>query len=185
MTEPTEQASPLWAWRHPRPEGVAGRCIGRTDVIVPARRAKRLARCIQQAARRHGLPRVVHTSPLQRCALVGRYLRRWGWLHVQDPALLELDFGGWDGRFWEAIGQADIDQWCQSFACHAPGDGEALQTLLQRAARWVPSHQGACVLVGHSGWMLARRWAHEHTHAPAQASDWPTAPPYGALWRLP
>jgi alpha-ribazole phosphatase len=194
MTEPFVQEGPLWAWRHPRPEGVSGRCIGRTDVQVPARRAKRLARRIQKAARRHGLPRVVHTSPLQRCALVGRYLRRWGWVHVQDAALLELDFGTWDGRFWEAIGQADIDQWCGAFASHAPGGGEALQALLQRASVWAPAlwapfpadHQRACVLVGHAGWMLARRWTHEHAdQAPAQASDWPMAPAYGTLWRLP
>jgi alpha-ribazole phosphatase len=203
MTDLVVQAGegPLWAWRHPRPEGVSGRCIGRTDVPVPARRAKRLARRIQKTARRHGLPRVVHTSPLQRCALVGRYLRRWGWVHVQDTALLELDFGSWDGRCWATIEQSDIDQWCGAFASHAPGGGEALQAMLHRAAKWTANrtatctanrapapadHQSACVLVGHAGWMLARRWAHEHADlAPAQASDWPMAPPYGTLWRLP
>jgi alpha-ribazole phosphatase len=183
MSDPTGSAV-LWAWRHPRPVGVAGRCIGRTDVHVPARRAKRLARRIQKAARRHGLSRVVHTSPLQRCAQVGRYLRRWGWTHVQSLALLELDFGSWDGAAWSDIPQADIDAWCQAFATHAPGGGEALQTLLTRAAQWTPACHKA-VLVGHAGWMLARRWTHEHQQPPNQAADWPVPPPYGALWHLP
>lgn len=179
----------LWAWRHPQPSDAQGRCIGRTDVKVPARRAKRLARRIQKTARHHGLPRVVHTSPLQRCALVGRYLRRWGWRHVQDPALLELDFGTWDGQRWPDIQKADIDAWCDEFAAHAPGGGEALQSLLTRARAWVPTSQARAqedaVIVGHAGWMLARRWVHEHALAPCRADQWPAAPPYGALWRLP
>ncbi len=182
-----DRASPLdlWAWRHPKPEQVVGRCIGRTDVTVSPRRAKRLARRIQKTARRHGLAQVVHTSPLQRCALVGRYLRRWGWKHVRDKALLELDFGAWDGRPWRDIPQAQVDQWCQAFATHAPGGGEALQSLLDRAAAWTPVCDQA-VLVAHAGWMLARRWVHEHPQAPPQqAAEWPASPAYGALWRLP
>lgn len=185
MIAPQAPPTSVWAWRHPRPERVAGRCIGRTDVTVPARRAKRLARRIQQAARRHGLAKVVHTSPLQRCALVGQYLRRWGWTHVRDPALLELDFGTWDGLPWSGIPQAHVDQWCDAFATHAPGGGEALQSLLARAADWKPSIDQA-VLVGHAGWMLARRWAHQHPQqAPQQAAQWPAPPAYGTLWRLP
>jgi len=179
----------LWTWRHPQPLDVRGRCIGRTDVPVPARRAKRLARRIQKAARRHGLARVVHTSSLQRCALVGRYLRRWGWHHVRDAALLELDFGTWDGRPWQDIPQAEIDAWCEHFATHTPGGGEALQALLTRASAWVPTCQAEgqenAVVVGHAGWMLARRWAHEHDQAPSRANQWPAAPAYGALWQLP
>lgn len=183
----------LWAWRHPQPPDARGRCIGRTDVPVPARRAKRLARRIQKAARRHGLPRVVHTSPLQRCASVGRCLRRWGWTHVRDPGLLELDFGTWDGQPWQDIAQADIDAWCDHFATHTPGGGEALQSLLDRARAWEPTslepgqqcgHEHA-VVVGHAGWMLARRWAHEHAYAPSRADQWPTPPAYGTLWHLP
>jgi alpha-ribazole phosphatase len=124
---------------------------------------------------------------MQRCALVGRYLRRWGWVHVRDPALLELNFGTWDGQPWHTIAQADVDRWCEAFATHAPGGGETLQSLLDRAAAWQPkaaSSQGA-VMVAHAGWMLARRWAHEHEQAPQQAAQWPASPPYGTLWCLP
>ena len=176
---------PMWVWRHPKPDDVAGRCVGQTDVKVPARKAKRLARRIQNAARRHGLARTVHTSPLQRCAAVGQCLRRWGWTHVQDPALLELDFGTWDGHPWHTIAQSDVDQWCQAFAAHAPGGGECLQALLDRAAAWALPADKAVIVVGHAGWMLARRWVHQHPQPPPQAADWPAAPPYGRLWRLP
>lgn len=174
----------LWAWRHPRPVGVAGRCIGRTDVPVDPRRAKRLARRIQAAARRHGLPRVVCSSPLRRCADVARWLRRWGWVWHRDAALLEMDFGRWDGLPWSQIGATPVDAWCADFAQHAPGGGEALATLLVRAAAWTPPAGAApAVVVAHAGWMLARRWAASGGGAP-QAAEWPAAPAYGACWVL-
>ena len=61
----------LYAWRHPRAIGAEGRCIGRTDLHVDPRRAKRLAHRIRALARRQRLPRIVITSPLQRSRAVG------------------------------------------------------------------------------------------------------------------
>ncbi|HEX2010082.1 MAG TPA: histidine phosphatase family protein [Roseateles sp.] len=177
MSEPLQ----LWAWRHPRPEGAAGRCVGASsDLPVHWRRAKRLARHIQATARRQGLPHCIHTSPLARCRDVGSWLRRWGWRHVVDRALLELDFGAWDGKTWPAIGQAAVDAWCADFAAHRPGGGESLQDLLRRARGW-QTGGGPALLVTHGGWVLARGWAGA---APSRAADWPAAPRYGELRRL-
>ena len=68
----------LWVWRHPRSQGAAGRRIGRSELPVDSRRARRLTQRIRQTARRHSLPHRVWTSPLQRSAAVGRWLRHWG-----------------------------------------------------------------------------------------------------------
>ena len=157
-----------------------------TDLAVDARRAKRLARRIQQAARRHALPRVVHTSPLQRGAAVGRWLRRWGWVHVIDPALLEMNFGKWEGHLWADIPHHEIDAWCAAFTSLAPGGAETLAALLDRAARWLPPApmRPVAVVVGHAGWMLARRWRHEHGDRLPSAAEWPMPPAHGALWML-
>lgn len=178
-------AAEVWAWRHPRPEGAAGRCIGRTDLRLDPRKARRLARRIERAARRHGLPRVVWTSPLRRCRDVGRVLRRRGWVHRIDAALLEADFGAWDGLPWTRIARAEVDAWCADFAAHRPGGGEALAQVLARAAAWPDAGVGPWLVVAHAGWMLARRWAGEHGAPPREAAVWPAAPAYGTLWRLP
>ncbi len=127
----------LWLWRHPRPEGAAGRCIGQTDLPVHRRRAKRLAHRMRAAARRHGLPREVWTSPLRRCADVGRWLARWGWRHHIDARLLELHFGAWDGQPWHDIAWAEVQAWEADFTGHAPGGGEALAAMAARVAAWV------------------------------------------------
>ncbi|HSI60988.1 MAG TPA: histidine phosphatase family protein [Ideonella sp.] len=175
-------APAVWAWRHPRATGAEGRCIGRTDLPVDRRRAKRLARRIQRAARRAGLARVVFTSPLQRCAAVGRQLRAWGWQHRIEPALLEMDFGAWEGRAWSAIPRAEVDAWCTDFSHHAPGGGEPLHTLFERVAAWRP--ETPAIVVAHAGWMLARCWLAAGESGLPTAASWPAPPAHGALWRL-
>ncbi|MDE2593428.1 MAG: histidine phosphatase family protein [Burkholderiales bacterium] len=181
----------IWAWRHPQPQGVAGRCIGRHDVALDRRKAKRLAHRIRQAARRHGLPHIVHTSSLRRCRWVGQQLRRWGWRHVIDERLLEASFGLWEGCAWSAISRDEFEAWMADFVGYRPGGGESLGEVLARAAAWMPldapegsvESQGL-VVVAHGGWMLARRWMAEHAQAPAGAHEWPASPAYGQCWLL-
>jgi len=192
----------LVAWRHPKPVRAQGRCIGQTDLPLDRRKAKRLAHRIRQVARRHQWPRVVYTSPLQRCALVGRQLKRWGWRHHVDAALLEMHFGQWDGCPWHAIPLAQIDQWCGDFLHARPGGGEALHGLFQRTMSWLQAHaigQGdqACaptgpaqpplLIVAHAGWMQVAAWLASGQPWPTQASQWPSPAPYGAwrTWQLP
>lgn len=177
------EVGPFIAWRHPRPRGHEGRCIGRTDVAVDGRKARRLARRIHRQALRQGAPRLVCTSPLRRCRLVGEHLRRLGWRHVIDDQLLEADFGRWEGRAWSDIARHEIDAWVADFLHHRPGGGESLQQLLNRAASWRVIEPGATV-VGHAGWMLARRWVQTWGLArpPEQAREWPAPPAYAQAW---
>lgn len=171
----------LTIWRHPRPEGVAGLCIGAgSDPPVHWRRAKRLARRIQAHARRHRLAHEVVTSPRSRCADVGVWLARWGWRHRTDATLLELDFGAWDGRRWDDIGAAALAAWTDDFLQHRPGGGESLAALLARAVQPLDT----ALAVGHGGWMLARRWQLEWPGEAPKAVNWPAPPRYGQCWRL-
>ncbi|MBP7131689.1 MAG: histidine phosphatase family protein [Aquabacterium sp.] len=181
---------PLIAWRHPRPMGAQGRCIGRTDLAVDRRKTKRLAHRIRQAARRHGWPRTVYSSPLQRCAAVGRQLRRWGWQHHIDASLLEMDFGTWDGLTWPQITHTEVDAWCRNFAHHAPGGGENLHAMLERVAQCLTrltasAPDSPVLIVAHAGWILSARWVTHHASAPVQPDQWPPAPLYGECCVVP
>lgn len=177
------ESAGLQVWRHPRPEGAAGLCVGAgCDLPVHWRRAKRLARRIQALARRQRLPHEVWSSPLQRCAASGRWLRSWGWRHRQLDALCELAFGAWEGRPWSEIPKAEIDAWVADFAGFAAAGGESLQQLLQRV-QGCALPPGALV-ISHGGWMLARRWRLEQGQVLPTASQWPAPPCYGECWRL-
>ena len=170
--------------------GVAGRCIGRTDVPADRRKSKRLAHRIRAWARRHGAVHEVITSPLRRGADVGRWLARWGWRHRIDGRLIELDFGHWDGQGWDAIGAAAVDTWCRDFAQHRPGGGEPLVALLGRCAafiaevhRDVGAETRVCV-VGHAGWISAALWLQQAGAAMPEPLSWPAAVGYGARVRI-
>lgn len=170
-------AAALWLWRHPRPVGAEGRCIGRTDLPVDPRRVRRLAYRIRQVARRQGLPREVWTSPLQRCARVGRALARLGFVHRVDERLLEMDFGAWDGQRWAAIDAADFAPWDADFMHHAPGGGETVAALRGRVRSFCESVAARPVLVvSHAGWMNALCTLDS---AALAAADWPRPPGYG------
>jgi alpha-ribazole phosphatase len=170
----------LRIWRHPKPIGAAGRCIGRTDLPVDPRRAKRLAHRIRQHARRHRLPHAVVTSPLRRCADVGRWLRRWGWTHRVDARLVELDFGDWDGRLWRDIAWDELRAWEDDFLDHAPGGGESLRRLRGRVDA-VLARDRPVLAVGHAGWINALRTRHSE---PLRAVDWPAPWKYATLMCL-
>ena len=172
----------IWAWRHPRPERVEGYCIGRTDAAVDPRRARRLARRIQRVARANHLSHEIWTSPLHRCADVGRWLRRWGWVHRIDAALIEMDFGAWDGKPWSAIARQEMEAWNQDFSGYAPGGGESLTAVLARAASWRVA--GVKLVVAHAGWMRARRSNESASALPVTAAAFPAGPAYGVLWKL-
>jgi alpha-ribazole phosphatase len=169
-------------WRHPRARGADGRCIGRTDLPVDRRKAKRLAHRIRAFARRHGLPREIVTSPLRRCADVGRVLADWGWVHRIDTALIEVDFGAWDGRAWSDVSRAEIDRWCSDLLNDRPGDGESVAELLARVRTWRTAR--ACLAVGHGGWISGARWLAASRSAAAGSAiapnEWPLAPAHGS-----
>lgn len=176
----------LWLWRHPRAAGAAGRCIGRTDLRVDPRRSKRLAHRIRAVARRHGLPRQVFASPLARCRAVGAWLARWGWRHVVDDRLLELDFGWWDGRDWSSIAEAEITAWSADLLHHRPGGGEPLAHLLGRVQAFCREAPAQALVITHAGWMQALL-LQQATHGPidrVDAARWPAPPAHGRLLRI-
>lgn len=183
----------LWVWRHPKPLGAVhggvGRCIGRTDLAVDPRKAKRLAHRIRAAARRHELPRSVSVSPLARSREVGRWLRRWGWDCAVDARLLELNFGDWDGRPWSDIAWAEVEVWRGDLLNARPAGGESVAELALRVRQVLAGAVGASaaepvwLLVGHAGWINVARLlaAQGPSFDPA---PWPVAPRYGEPTRI-
>lgn len=173
----------LWCWRHPKAQGAAGRCIGRTDLALDPRKAKRLAQRIRHTARAQGLPRVLWVSTLRRSADVGGWLRRWGWQVHVDARLCEMDFGAWDGRPWADIAWPEVQAWQDKLLHHAPGGGESLWQVQHRVQDFVAETLAAGMprlLVTHGGWF--NTWL----HLPADCTDieanhWPAAPRHGSL----
>jgi alpha-ribazole phosphatase len=162
----------------------AARCIGRTDLWVDPRKARRLARRIRAVARRQSLPRTVWTSPARRCRAVGLALRRLGFVWRVDQRLQEMDFGAWEGRLWNTIDPASIQAWSDDLLNHPPGGGECLRQVAARARSFADEVQrdgpDSRIVVGHAGWINALHLVPPGTERLA-AADWPTGPRHGEL----
>ena len=169
----------LWCWRHARVAQAHCRCIGRTDLTLAARQAKRLAHRIRAHARRHKLAREVWVSPLARCRASAQWLRRWGWAVHVDARLLEVDFGLWEGRAWADITWPEVQAWQHDLLHHAPGGGETLAKVALRAHAFAAEGQGARIVLTHGGWINALREVHASTPS-VDAARWPAPPAPGS-----
>jgi alpha-ribazole phosphatase len=170
--------------RHPRPDAADGICYGRRDVHVPASETGRAARAL-----RTSIPDTVldcapiYTSPLRRCSALA-YVMAGGRAVIETPALLELDFGSWQGRPWSDIPRAELDFWAQDLWDYAPGNGESAREAAGRWRGWVSSLRGqpleAVVAVTHAGLIRV-------AHAAGADSDTTLLSmqvPYGSAHRL-
>lgn len=74
-----------------------------------------------------------------------------------DPRLLELDFGAWEGRPWDAIPRSESDPWAVDPVNRAPPGGEPFATLHARVAAVLATVLAGAVLVCHAGPIRAGR----------------------------
>ena len=131
----------------------SGRCYGRADLpLLPGWEATLPALA---AALRPVRPRMVHTSPLQRCRLPAEALARLLDIPVRtDPRLIEFDFGDWDGADWNALPRQALDQWAADPPGFAPPGGESGAALIERVAEACHDlmHAGSsAIVVSHGG----------------------------------
>ncbi len=142
----------LFLIRHPKPDVAAGTCYGRMDLPLPENwqhTADEVALWLN--CRLKGTTLYQH-SPLQRASLLGLHLNSNS---TSDKALVELDFGSWEGEFWNNIPQPEIESWSNDLQFSSPYNGESLEDVRQRLSVWWKSHRidqvDNLVVVAHSG----------------------------------
>lgn len=133
----------------------------------PVRVDHESAAATMRAAARQALapdeaPVSVWSSSLTRCAEPARRLALAGGLpHRLDARLLELSYGVWEGRSWEALEREDgarLSAWMAAWREAAPPDGESVMELESRVrAWWSELSDGTHLLVAHAGVVRALR----------------------------
>lgn len=181
----------LWLVRHARPQIATGTCYGVLD--VPADPAA-TAECARRLADALPAGLLACHSPLQRCEQLAQALQalRPDLVPKSDPRLVEMDFGTWEGRAWDAIARADIDTWTARFAEHRPGGGDSVAAMLQRVAaalrearQAATRHQGDVLWISHAGVARCVQWLlgpQGRQGALPRADEWPLAAPEPGHW---
>jgi alpha-ribazole phosphatase len=143
--------------RHPQPIEFEGLCYGRKDVAV-----ERSALAAVAATVRGRIPPAVlghlpiYTSPMSRCRELARELAGHREPIVCDD-LLELDFGAWEGKSWEAVPRDELNAWAADVWEYRPGGGESAAMAASRWRKWSQAlqHRGAqaALAITHAGFM--------------------------------
>jgi broad specificity phosphatase PhoE len=154
--------------RHGEGDGVAGRCIGHTDVPLSKQGADSIRRVVENGIGSlcegySGKIRLV-SSDLSRATASAAIVASLLGLSLEiDSRLRELDFGAWDGHRWSVIERTDpvrFQSWMDQWTELAPPDGESVTDILGRAAAWIADaapqdNDGCCIVVSHAGWIRA------------------------------
>ena len=104
----------------------------------------------------------VYASPLQRCVKLAVALNLGE--HLQDPRLMELNFGDWEMQTWDDIPREFFDVWAQNYANKAPPNGETFSQLQQRGIQFLDEilqrHAGKNIVVVTHGGLIRALLAH-------------------------
>ena len=174
----------IYLIRHASPHGVEGICYGRCNVPVRASETQRVVQALRQNIPEEILKRApIYTSPLVRCSMLAQQIADGRGVAV-TPALLELDFGDWQGRRWEVIPRQELDAWAADLWHYAPGRGESAATAAHRWRAWVDSlvrqSLEAVIAVTHAGLI---RVAHA-VEFPSQPELLTMPVAYGSIHRI-
>jgi alpha-ribazole phosphatase len=175
----------LYLIRHPRPFAASGTCYGREDLKVDARALAAAAASIRAQIPRHELCEAeIFTSPLSRCLALARELAA-----PREPLiardLLEMDFGCWEGRRWEALPRKELDAWAGDVWGYRPGGGESAAMVARRWQQWCREIQSfarqIAIAVTHAGFIRVALACHGRWSAADLANQ---SVAFGSVHRL-
>lgn len=103
----------------------------------------------------------VFCSPLDRCKDLAKALEYQN--IILEGALMEMNFGEWEGKKWNDLDQEKINEWMQDFVNIKTPDGESLTNLFGRVKSFLDSlrHQQmkSVLLITHAG-VIRCIWAY-------------------------
>lgn len=135
-------------YRHPSTDAAPGLCYGRWNVgLGPQAEAEIAAAC----AAPPGFHYIV-SSPAWRARRLAEALAEATGARLEyDDRLQEMNFGRWEGEFWDDIDRAESDPWAANPWDNAPPDGESYSMVHSRiGAALMEAPPGGC-FVTHAG----------------------------------
>ncbi len=125
----------LFLIRHTSVDSPKGLCYGQTDVGLSSTFPVE-AEMVQSSIDDIRLD-AVFSSPLKRCTrLAARIARDCG--YRTDPRLMELNFGHWEGKYWNEISALPgSEKWFNDFWTEACPGGESGMEMIQRIRSFI------------------------------------------------
>lgn len=133
--------------RHTAVEVPSGFCYGRTDVALRSRFLFDFQQIKQKIP--FNQQTTVFSSPSGRCRELAAFMSSE---YILDERLLEMDFGDWEGKNWNAV---EAEEWFKDYVNVAPPNGESMLDLYSRVEDFIAflrkSRYESVVVVTHAG----------------------------------
>ncbi|MEW5675159.1 alpha-ribazole phosphatase [Flavobacterium enshiense] len=140
----------IYLVRHTETVCEKGICYGQADVGL------KVPYVLEFEAIKKQLPNdaVFFSSPLQRCTLLADYLSDAK--YQIDARLMEMNFGDWELKNWDAIPSEAIDPWMKDFVNVKVPNGESFVELHERVLSFIQNEltvsvKRSVVIVTHAG----------------------------------
>ena len=101
---------------------------------------------------------ILYSSPLLRCAILARHIQKHTQITsiIEDSRLMEMDFGDWELKSWDAIPREVLDPWMEDFVTVKVPNGESFTDLDYRVREFLDNdiskgNTQPIIIVAHSG----------------------------------
>jgi alpha-ribazole phosphatase len=140
----------IYLIRHTETSCEKGICYGQSDVELQANYEQQFKSIKEQ------LPTdaVFYSSPLQRCTILAEFVSENK--YTTDSRLMEMHFGDWELKPWDAIPPDEINPWMADFVNIAVPNGESFLQLHQRVTHFMVTelqhlNSKPIVIITHAG----------------------------------
>jgi alpha-ribazole phosphatase len=140
--------------RHTETVCEKGICYGQSDVGIREPYSAVFETILKQ------LPQdaVLYSSPLQRCIILAKHISENTKIDsiIEDSRLMEMHFGDWELKSWDAIPREVLDPWMEDFVTVNVPNGESFVDLDNRVRVFLndelaKNHAKPIIIVAHSG----------------------------------
>ncbi|MFV8372411.1 alpha-ribazole phosphatase [Flavobacterium sp. LB2P74] len=140
--------------RHTETVCEKGICYGQSDVKIMEPSDAVFKSVLSQ------LPQdaTLYSSPLLRCVLLANYIKDNSGITTvnEDSRLLEMNFGDWEMKNWDAISPDDFTPWMTDFVNVRVPNGESFTDLHDRVIDFInnelqTTHSKPVIIVAHAG----------------------------------
>ncbi|PWB19959.1 alpha-ribazole phosphatase [Flavobacterium sp. HTF] len=144
----------IYLVRHTETICEKGICYGQTDVALAEPFDLVFENIISQ------LPNeaVIFTSPLQRCVILAKHIQSKikTISYHEDSRLMEMNFGDWEMKNWNAIPPVELNPWMEDFVNIRVPKGESFTELHERTNSFLSEQlskktEQPIIIVAHAG----------------------------------
>lgn len=135
--------------RHTETVCEKGICYGQSDVRI----LEPYLEIFESIKRQIPTDAVVYSSPLFRCTELAKYLSNE---IITDSRLMEMNFGDWEMKNWDAIAPEELNPWMTDFVTVRVPNGESFIDLHDRVNNFLEKElqnftSKPVIIVAHAG----------------------------------